>query len=999
MGSDSPPLLVEVLGPLRALVDGVSVEVRGPKRRAVIALLAIAEGRTVTVDYLLDALWPAAAPELGRQSLQTHVSRLRIDLGVAAPRLQTGYDGYRLDLGSDDLDVKRARALLAAARAGKAREPDRALGLLRAAHTLWRGPMLADLTDIAPIGTAVEGYRRLYREVTDALIGCSIEVGQADTVLDLAATSMAEDPLREPAVALLMRALSATGQAPEALQTGREYRQLLAEQTGLDPSPALAALESEIANGTAQLQRPKPMERTATVAADSGAARATPAQGPRAEGDDRPARPTTRLIGREAQVAALRRLVAGQRLVTIVGPGGVGKSRVAFEVAQPTGGATTLLLAPLTDPAAIPHALAAALKLTDLHGDVLAACIAVLGGGSALLVIDNCEHLLDAVRDVVDAVLTACPGVTVLATSREPLGLADEYAFRLAPLQLPADPDGPDPAAELELVPAVAVFLDRASRVRPGPLSTPDELRLVGDIVRRLDGMPLAIELAAGRLSTFALLDLHQRLDRALDLLGGARTSGDARHRTLRATVEWSYQLLPAPEQRLFRQLAMFSDGIELAAAEQVGRELCPDADPGSLLAHLVDASMIDADLTAGTRYRMLETLRAFGIDRLVAAGEVRTAETRFLRRAVGMAEWLQAALRGEREPTANEVLRRELPNLRAAWRLARDRGALDEAAAIVIGLFDAIAYRDLLEVRRWAEELADDPALAALPQAAAVLGTAAEAAYHRGDYERAEQLARDGLERATDNTGSWLCLSALSVADLARGDFADAGRHAQAASRISGRLADNLVVAALAATYAGELDEARRLNERVRAAAVSPTSRSWCAYAAGEIESADGREELADRHYVQAIELARKSGATFTIGVATVGLLSVRVAAGRIPEALTGYREVIDYFDRAGNWTHQWTTLRNLAGLLRRLGDDDTASLLKAAADVAPDAPADNRFGDVGPDGGGIAVRHSSRSEILTLARRAIDRNLSRSLERPVDAAAQRTDRSTNDS
>jgi tetratricopeptide (TPR) repeat protein len=178
----------------------------------------------------------------------------------------------------------------------------------------------------------------------------------------------------------------------------------------------------------------------------------------------------------------------------------------------------------------------------------------------------------------------------------------------------------------------------------------------------------------------------------------------------------------------------------------------------------------------------------------------------------------------------------------------------------------------------------------------------------------------------------------------------------------------------------------------------VSPTSRSWCAYAAGEIESAGGRKELADRHYVEAIKLARESGATFAVGVATVGLLSVRVAAGRIPEALAGYREVIDYFDRAGNWTHQWTTLRNLAGLLRRLGDDDTASLLQAAADVAPDAPADNRLGDAGPGEGGIAI-HYSRSEILTLARRAIDRYLSRSLERPVDAAAQRLDRSTNDS
>jgi predicted ATPase/DNA-binding SARP family transcriptional activator len=980
MGStDSAPLLVEVLGPLRVFVDGLAVDVRGPKRRAVVAMLALAEGRTVTIDHLLDALWPTAAPELGRQTMHTHVSRLRIDLGAAAARLVTGYDGYRLDLGSDDLDVTKARALLAAARTAKTTQPDQALGMLRAAHTLWRGPMLADLTDIPPIETAVEGYRRLHREVTDALITCSIDAGQADAVLGLAATSFAEDPLREPAVLLMMRALSATGQAAEALHTGREYRHRLAEETGLDPSPVLSALERDIASGATAAQ-PAPPKATVTAAASTTVGpRAQPAADPRhGRRDGRPpGRPITRLIGREAQVAALHRILADQRLVTVIGPGGVGKSRVALAVAGPSGPVTVVLLASITDPMAIPHALAAALKLTDVHGDVLAACVAVLGDEPALLVIDNCEHLLDAVRDVIDIVLAACPGVTVLATSRERLGLGDEYAFRLTPLQLPTDRDGPDPDPALEFVPAVALFLDRAGRVRPGPPPKPDELRLVADIVRRLDGMPLAIELAAGRLSTFSLPDLHQRLDRALDLLGGGRISGDLRHRTLRATIEWSYQLLPAAEQRLFRQLAIFVDGVDLTAAEQLGVELCPDSDPGSVLARLVDASMIDADLAVGTRYRMLETLRSFGIDRLVATGEDAAAEARFLRWAVQLAEWLQATLRSEREPIGNEVLRRELPNLRAAWRLARGSGALDEAAEIVIGLFDAIAFRDLLEIRRWAEDLADDPALAAHPRAAAVLGTAAEAAYHRGDYQRADQLARSGLKSATDNIGSWLCLSALSVADLARGAFADAGKHAQAAARLSGRPADNLVVAALAATYAGDLGAARQLNEQVLAAAVSPTSRSWCAYVAGEIESADGRGDLADGQYVRAIELAREAGATFTIGVATVGLLSVRVAAGRIPEALTGYREVIDYFDRAGNWTHQWTTLRNLAGLLRRLGDHEPADLLEAAANLAPDAPADGRLREVGPDEGGAAIQHSSRSEILAVARQAIGRNL----------------------
>nr|MDT0665707.1 AfsR/SARP family transcriptional regulator [Micromonospora sp. DSM 115978] len=209
-------------------------------------------------------------------------------------------------------------------------------------------------------------------------------------------------------------------------------------------------------------------------------------------------------------------------------------------------------LAPVSDPGSVAHALAAALNLTVVHGDVLSACVAVLGKRPSLLVVDNCEHVIEAVRDTVGAILSACPRLSVLTTSREPLGLAVEYTSRLAPLPLPLPQPATDTgtgtadtaAEDLARVPSIALFLDRASRVRPGPPPTPAQLRTVAEIVDRLDGIPLAIELAASRLSTFSLADLRDRLDRSLDLLGGARPSADARHRTLRATVEWSYQLL-----------------------------------------------------------------------------------------------------------------------------------------------------------------------------------------------------------------------------------------------------------------------------------------------------------------------------------------------------------------------------------------------------------------------------------------------------------------------
>lgn len=934
---ETPPVRVELLGPLRLLVGGRAVDVRGQKRRAVLAMLAMAEGRTVPVDRLVDALWPDV-PESGRQALHSLVFRVRGDLGTASTRLLTQQYGYRLELAVDDLDVTQARALLATARGTIDREPADAYALLRKAHALWRGPVLADLTDIPPIATAVAGYAQLLRDVTDGMLASAIAAGQAAEILGLAAASLAADPLREPAVLLLMRALAATGQAAEALRTGREYRDRLADEVGLDPSPALDELVRDIATEHAPPR---------------------PAAG----------RAATRLIGREPQVAALHRLLAAERLVTVVGPGGVGKTRVAVEVARRGRAATVLRLAPATDPAAIPHALATALDLKVVQGDVLSSCIAVLNDGPGLLVVDNCEHLLDAARDAVARILDSCPELSVLATSREPLGLAAEYAFRLAPLPLPGSEQDPSQ------VPSVALFLDRAGRVRPWPPGTPVDLRLVADIVRRLDGMPLAIELAAGRLSTFSLADLHQRLDRSLDLLGG-RPSGEDRHRTLRATVEWSYRLLSDDERRLFRHLSIFVDGVDLAAAERLATDLGLPGDSGSVLARLVDASMLEADFEAGTRYRMLETLRAFGLDRLAAAGEEEAAAGCLLRWAVDLTTWIGDTLTTEREPEADAVLRRELPNLRAAWRLARGQGSLDVAAAMVIGLFDAVTYRDLIEIRGWAGELADDRALTGHRHETAVLGVAAEAAYQSGDHPRADRLARGGLAQATGefDAGSWYCLMALSVADLARGAHDDTVEHSLAAAALASRPRENLGIAALAKLYSGHPDEARILNERGLAGAVSPTMLSWGAYVAGEIDSATGHSAPAEQHYLRAIDLARTAGATFLVGVATVGLLAVRANAGRVHDALRGYREVVDYFARTGNWSHLWTTLRNLADLLRGLGDDEPAALLDAAADQASDAPAvdGSRRRPATP-----GTSTPGRAAVLDVARRAIECNI----------------------
>jgi predicted ATPase len=679
----------------------------------------------------------------------------------------------------------------------------------------------------------------------------------------------------------------------------------------------------------------------------------------------------------------VHRLLRSERLVTIVGPGGVGKTRLALELAQQVDNATVLPLASVTDPRAIPHALAAALGLHELRGDVLTGCIAVLGNAPALLVVDNCEHLIAAVTEMISAVLGGCPNLTVLATSREPLGLAAECSSRLTPLPLPTlEPRDDQDVGRLEHVPSVALFLERASRVLPGFRTGPAELRRIGDIVRRLDGIPLAIELAAGRLSSFSLADLTGRLDRALDLLGSGRAGQEDRHRTLRSTIGWSYQLLTSDEQRLFRHLAVFPDGVDLDTAEVVAAGLELPVDPGSALAHLVEASMINATFGDRTRYRMLETLRQFGLDRLTAEGEATAAEQHLVRWAVRLTAWVDDMQVTEREPDADAVLRREVPNLRAAWGLVRRARLLDGAVALAQSVSSVSAWRDLTETLHWAEELATDPALNDHPHAPAVLGSAANSAYMRGDYGRADQLARAGLKQGNDPKGSWRCLSALALADLSRGAYADVLTHSLAAASLAPLPSEALSVAALAATYAGDLDQARQLNHQMMSAAASPTLRAFSAYVYGEIDNAAGHLDPAQQHYATAIDLARSSGATFVVGIASVGLLTVLDAAGRTKDALRGYRKTIDYWDRSGNWTQQWVTLRNLASLLRRVDAAEPAALIDAAADQAPDAPATN--GSKEPIGSSAASTPKlngspDRAYVLEVARQAISQSLAR--------------------
>jgi predicted ATPase/DNA-binding SARP family transcriptional activator len=966
-----PELRLSVLGPLRLVVAGTPVDVPGPKRRAVLAMLAMASPDPISAEQLVDAVWPGEPPSSGRAALQSHVSRLRRHLGPAADHLTSGDAGYQLELGADELDALGFEDLVRRARSVAADDPLAARDLLLEARRLWRGPPLAELTEVTSLAAWARALSEAWIDASDLLVRCALEAGDPATAVAAARAAEAAEPLREATAVLLVRALAAHGRAAEALRAAHAFRVRLGEETGLEPSPALAAVERAVASGDGA--DPAGHDR-AQPSPDGSAASEPPPPEPTSPLRTVPA-PAAPLLGRAAELAGLTRLLDEERLVTVVGPAGVGKTHLALEAARQVADdveAHLLRLAPVTDEGALASALVGVLGLEAGIGDPVARCALRLRAGRHLLVVDCCEHLLDAVRTLVGALVEACPELTVLATSRERLGLPGERTCRLAPLPRPDATSGDDVAE----VASVALFLDRARRVRPDLELGDGDLATVARIVGALDGMPLAIELAAGRLSSLALDDLEARLDRALDLLGA--TGPDGRHRTLRAAVEWSYDLLPPDEQRLFRNLAVFPDGVDLRTAEDVFAQLGLSGEPATALGHLVDASMVEADLSGPARYRMLDTLRTFGLDRLEAEGESEVATERLMRWAVDLAAWLAAAGVSEDEVVADGRLRTELANLRTAWRTARSRGDLDAAIEIVLELYELVAWREVTEVWGWATELAADPDVAGHPGEAATLAVGAEAAwFSAGDLDRAEALAERAVAVMDPDDARSRRLAAWAMCDvlLFRGRYEESRHYALLSRTGTPMEAEGYVQVALGATYEGDLELAEASIVRAKALPSPPTLRGFIAYCEGELGGRTGEWARAEAAYRTAIETAIGTGAGFLEGVASVGLVSTLVAGGRTAEALAGYRALLDRWERTGGWTQQWTTLRNVADLLDDLGDVATAATLREAADHAPEAPA------LGPAAGGHVADGDpgdvDRGAVLDLARSAIDRAL----------------------
>jgi predicted ATPase/DNA-binding winged helix-turn-helix (wHTH) protein len=891
-------VLVQVLGPLRVLDPGGSdITPTGALQRRLLALLVLRRGRVVSVDTATDTLWPTAAPRDPAGALHNHLSRLRQSLPAGA--VESVGDGYRFDPASVDLDADRFAALLAASASDSvAAEIDAVLGR-------WDGPAYVELDGFDEARIESERLAELRLRGRERSAEHRLAIGATEgLVADLVALCD-DEPLREHPRSLLIDALVATGRRADALRAYDDFRRRLGDELGIDPSPALVAQHATILAG------PDP-----TAAGDWS--RTTPLP-----------LPATPLIGRERLEGEATALVSSSRLVSLVGPGGVGKTRLLLEIGHLLRAAdpdrpVALCELSAADGTAVAAAVAGSLGV-DLRPtvDPVDQVAGVVRDTEVVVLLDNCEHVLSPLAELVQRLLGRCERLRFVATSRERLRVPGEHVCQVPAL-----------ATEGQDAPAVRLFVERARAVEAAFDPGPAELSVITDLVRCLDGLPLAIELAAARLLTHSLEEIVAGLDHRFSLLtSGPRTSD--RHASLHAAVSWSFDLLDADLQQVLAAVSAFTGTFTASDAAAV----C-DLEPheaSSALAELTERSLV---LRApDRRYVLLETLRAFAAEQLVASG--RRAEVA-QRHAHHLTRWVAGADRRMLEPGTGAIAEIEaaLPDLHLALGWLVDHEDATSAGGLVVALLDYGVLRLRPDVLVWADRVtACDPEDRS-PVAPEVWVVAAYAAWMAGDLEECGARAARALAAADHARGdvSGLVGAIQGNHQLFQGRLVEAVewyRRAGEAAQRTGDVAQWLFMAStelLALAYAGDPQATERAEALLAEAGGQDTPyAAYLWYCAGEsdLEVDPVRARV---RFVRALELADRTGASFVTGLAGASQASLEARLGDPEVAARDYRRLIDHWRRAGMWSTQWTMLRSIAALLGRLERHRDAAVLVGA-------------------------------------------------------------------
>ncbi len=885
------PIRVALLGPLEVRdLSGGLVELSGARLRALVVRLALSPRRNVGRETLIDDLWGAELPSNPLNAVQALVSRVR----RAAPDLPvlSGPAGYQLAVERDDIDLWCFEALVRRGRAELEDRPERAAVTLREALALWRGDELADAAGASFARAAAARARALHDTALADRIDADLATARGAAAIAELEQLIAADPVQERWHTRLVRALHQAGREAEALLAYERARRTLADELGADPSPELTAAHLAVLRREAVPTAP----RCATV-------------GRAASGTGLPV-PLTGFHGRDGDVEQVAGALEQARLVTLLGPGGVGKTRLALEAARALGdrfpdGVRMVELAALDAPGQLADAVLAAV---DTAGPVVLGASPAphrsphdrladaVGARSLLIVLDNCEHVVAEAATLVEELLAACPACRVLATSREPLAIAAEQALPLAPLATPAED------ATLEEIcgsPAVRLLVERAVAVRPSFVVDAGNASDVARVCRLADGLPLALELAAARLRALSAAQLAERLSDRFHLLTSDRRNRPARHQTLHAVVSWSWDLLTGPERTLARRLAVFSGGATLEAVERIcaadaGADPPPE-DIVDLVTALVDKSLLVADLRpSDVRYRMLGSVREFLAGRLADSGEEDALRCRHAEHFLALAETAEERLLGAEQVLWLARLTAEHDNLHAALRWSVEAGRGDVAVRLVAALSWYWFLRgQQLAATEWARRalaVPGDPPADARALVAVVSGLT------RG-------AASDGVPRAAAGIREWLELTEADARD------GSPERPELAAFRA--------MLNMLTHDVDGALDAMRRLTSHPNAWA-----RACGHLNCGHIHAGRAEPEQAARHYRAALREARTAGERWGQIQALSALAELARGGGESGDTVGLLEEARRLAVELGAIEDQVTLAERLSGELARRGD-----------------------------------------------------------------------------